>query len=746
MFKTCIACILFAFLFIQFSYGQQPEAFTGVWTGNVIRNNNSVGRCKVSISSIHSVQTFGTSGIGKCTIEIELFDMVDNQRNSKQNIAGEYLRSGDAKNTEQVSFKISVPDVEYKQLIKGEINFAFEATGGQIALTGTFYPGNIFSKKNFGVEKWVLSKSTQAHLSSMPGNNLNRGIVVANEVQDFRENYAIVRRGDLFAMIDTNNKIVIDYGKYSFSNGLEYNRVNGFWAQHFIGDIFGFKYGYSVVKHPKTGLYGYINQKGELQIPCMFKEAYPLERDGYALVQYILPEGGKKYLYLDMEGNTLDAVDNYRDYKFNEGVALTDKGFVNRKGELLFNKDFYQGSFFSEGLAAVSKKNAGGQIIWGFVDKTGKLVIPYKYSRQPGPFRDGLSFVRSEQKDEYAGYYIDKQGVVSFYVKPSQITSNSKSNFRAELIKSFYDYYDNFSQQRLSDFESSFYNGIAIWGDGFFYNKSGELSNLIYKKDFVNNEKYKTISILKIHPGYIMAKVNDKTGLYDYSGNLLINKEYKVWLNIDDSSGYALGWHDNDRVIINRRGDVVYTINEPTIADPTPKPVVPAQSPEAYISFNSNHTGVIRKGSFYGRDNKSAENKNFIKAAPDNEMEADYFTVDIDGEKLKITATGKVSMRHKSGKISNASLNIKTGNAITNLYVMKYSTDMILGYEESDGEDTYTYIARLSFATGRIKWKTNIPGFNLKVSLGSKDQQPFVYITTYGFIGKLNPDTGKLIK
>ncbi|PVD51662.1 hypothetical protein DC498_13115 [Terrimonas sp.] len=289
--------------------------------------------------------------------------MVDNQRNTKQNIEGEYLRSGDTKNTEQVSFKISVPDIEYKQLIKGEINFAFEATGGKIALTGTFYPNNIFSKKNFGVEKWVLFKDDQARL-------------------------------------------------------------------------------------------------------------------------------------------------------------------------------------------------------------------------KPG----------SEDKiNEHAG--------------------------------------------------------------------------------------------------------SESTGISS-----------------------------------------------------VPKPVIPEQPPVDYNNFNMDTTSINYQGVTKKIDASPVVNESFIKASPDNEMEADYFTVDIDGEKLKVTATGKVSMRHKSGKISNASLNIKTGNAITNLYVMKYSTDIILGYEESDGEDTYTYIARLSFATGRIKWKTNIPGFNLKVSSGSKDQQPFVYITTYGFIGKLNPDTGKLIK
>ncbi|MFT3750788.1 MAG: hypothetical protein QM768_20920 [Agriterribacter sp.] len=289
--------------------------------------------------------------------------MADKQRNSKQNIEGKYLRSGDTKNTEQVSFKISVPDVEYKQLTKGEINFAFEATGVQIALTGTFYPSNIFSKKNFGIEKWVLSKGDQAHLK--PENE---------------------------------------------------DKING-------------------------------------------------------------------------------------------------------------------------------QSNGGA-------------------------------------------------------------------------------------------------SGISA----------------------------------------------------------------------------------------------------------APKPVIPEQSPQEYNNFNNNSTAINQQGIIKENDASQVANENFIKATPDNEFEANYFTVDIDGEKLKITSTGKASIKSNSGKTYNASVNIKTGNAITNLYVMKYTTDIILGYEESDGEDTYTYIARLSFATGRVKWKTNVPGFNLKVSSGSKQEQPLIYITTYSFVGKLNLDTGKLIK
>lgn len=71
---------------------------------------------------------------------------------------------------------------------------------------------------------------------------------------------------------------------------------------------------------------------------------------------------------------------------------------------------------FSDGLAPVykySRKEGGGSVLKaGFVDKTGKLVIPYEYD-SVWPFSDGCA--RVEKNSKYG--FISKRGRVVVPIK-----------------------------------------------------------------------------------------------------------------------------------------------------------------------------------------------------------------------------------------------------------------------------------------------------------------------------------------
>lgn len=62
---------------------------------------------------------------------------------------------------------------------------------------------------------------------------------------------------------------------------------------------------------------------------------------------------------------------------------------------------------FNDGLAAV--QTASGK--WGYIDKTGKMVIEAKFSSEPGPFSEGYAVV---EKRDGSKCYIDKQGNIAF--------------------------------------------------------------------------------------------------------------------------------------------------------------------------------------------------------------------------------------------------------------------------------------------------------------------------------------------
>jgi len=95
-------------------------------------------------------------------------------------------------------------------------------------------------------------------------------------------------------------------------------------------------------------------------------------------------------------------------YAFTEGLAVVEKGgrygLMDKTGYMVAPPLKYTSIFgFSEGLSGVQKGD--GQ--WGFIDKTGELVIPFGYYWPPY-FKDGL--VRTERNGK--DVYIDKTGKV----------------------------------------------------------------------------------------------------------------------------------------------------------------------------------------------------------------------------------------------------------------------------------------------------------------------------------------------
>ena len=89
---------------------------------------------------------------------------------------------------------------------------------------------------------------------------------------------------------------------------------------------------------------------------------------------------------------------------FSEGLAhvqLNGKyGFVNKSGEVVIPIKYDYARDFSEGLAAVQLNGK-----WGFINKSGKIIIPSIYD-DAGGFSDGYALV--ERGDKWL--MIDKQG------------------------------------------------------------------------------------------------------------------------------------------------------------------------------------------------------------------------------------------------------------------------------------------------------------------------------------------------
>jgi hypothetical protein len=172
----------------------------------------------------------------------------------------------------------------------------------------------------------------------------------------FRDNYAPVRKNDLWGYIDTHGNYIVKP---------VYEKADRFMS------------GLAPVR--KSGKCGYINTAGEETIPLSYTVS-KLCTENMALVGM-----DDKWFYINTEtGQIVGQNKPYRvRFYFSEGLArvlLKDKtGFINKNGEIVIECIYDDAKDFNKGMAAV--KISG---LWGFIDKTGKMVIQPEY--------DGIRF------------------------------------------------------------------------------------------------------------------------------------------------------------------------------------------------------------------------------------------------------------------------------------------------------------------------------------------------------------------
>jgi hypothetical protein len=82
-------------------------------------------------------------------------------------------------------------------------------------------------------------------------------------------------------------------------------------------------------------------------------------------------------------------------------------GFVDMNGKIIIKPEYDNIGNFSEGLVRVEKRNSGGVSKIGFLNETGKMVIPLIYESSSSAFSEGLCWVQN--KNGKSGY-VDKFG------------------------------------------------------------------------------------------------------------------------------------------------------------------------------------------------------------------------------------------------------------------------------------------------------------------------------------------------
>jgi hypothetical protein len=187
---------------------------------------------------------------------------------------------------------------------------------------------------------------------------------------DFSEGVAAVRDSGLMGYIDTTGKMVIEPkypGALSFFSG----------RAMVLHDILG-----------ENGR-GFIDHSGRL----VFLASSEYQQDFSEGLSLTFVDPDMEVACVDTEGKVVFRREGNQPGYYHDGVALVedDHDYVDREGFTTFH---WQGPCepFSEGLAAVGTGSYGAAK-WGYVDKTGTMVIRAQYDEARG-FSGGLAPVR----------------------------------------------------------------------------------------------------------------------------------------------------------------------------------------------------------------------------------------------------------------------------------------------------------------------------------------------------------------
>ncbi|HMG72574.1 MAG TPA: WG repeat-containing protein [Pyrinomonadaceae bacterium] len=265
-----------------------------------------------------------------------------------------------------------------------------------------------------------------------------------DSANDFHEGLALVTANGKKLFVDASGRVVITPQfdiVDDFSEGLAAVNI----GQTRIPSL-------GVISNP--GKWGYIDKTGKLVVPLKFTHAEDFS-EGLAGINYgdrdhggFIDHTGKilfelpldvtlgfhegmvgvllsgMVTYFDRTGKKIPTPTDYgpKSNSFSEGlvpISIKGKwGFMDRIGKLTIEPQFEDAEGFSEGLAPVKVKGetvwcpantsgdrAGSSMMYGYIDKTGKMVIPAVFNSAE-PFSEGVAAVRKCDQ----AFFIDKTG------------------------------------------------------------------------------------------------------------------------------------------------------------------------------------------------------------------------------------------------------------------------------------------------------------------------------------------------
>ncbi len=290
--------------------------------------------------------------------------------------------------------------------------------------------------------------------------------------------------------------------------------------------------------------YGFRNMKTGFMVPIKYQKVYPFN-EGLSLAKL-----GNKWGFIDSLGTEKIP------FKYDKVVPEEEKKAKNYNEE---NYIDYRYDGFSEGLAVLHRDT-----LYGFIDKTGKEIIPFIYQYAYG-FKNGLAWVKKNGK----WGMVNKNGIESMPCEYDMAPTIKGKEFIAlesvneKLIRAIKDKKAGFcnTQGKVAisfrfDYAARFANGLAPvkengkWG---FINWQGEKMISSVYDWVVDIGNYYSSPFDK---GYAIVYQNNRYSLIDKKGKQLTPTTYDR--EPEFINGLAVAKNGTQVTIINTKGQVVY--------------------------------------------------------------------------------------------------------------------------------------------------------------------------------------------
>lgn len=255
-------------------------------------------------------------------------------------------------------------------------------------------------------------------------------IIVVENIDDFKQG-VINRNGEVIVPREYNSITYPKEGLFTAKKGGQYSLYdiegNKIVSEDDFDYIIDTSNGLTMVC--KEDKIGYVNSAGKLVIPCIFEKG----RDFSSGIAPVFKDGS--WCCIDKTGKELFPIENnYEDVdNYINGLAKVTKledgekiyGIIDDRGKEIIPCGKYKYlSIFSDGLIKV--ENTSGK---GFVDKSGKEIIPAIYSAL-GEFSEGLAYAKTDFNGNFG--FINRKNIFVIPCNYTSVTSFSNGVARVK--------------------------------------------------------------------------------------------------------------------------------------------------------------------------------------------------------------------------------------------------------------------------------------------------------------------------